>query len=146
LKLLKISATTVWDGELMISFDGTDLHFVTQGMKTRIAGQGHWPGTARVAAKYFIPLIKLPPNEEPITLRVKDGKLRIETYSISCRWQTTVPMPIDLPLDAPPIEILRLRFKYSLDDLAGAGLLPKLGELENDIARLYDEALRKRSQ
>jgi hypothetical protein len=23
LKLLKISATTVWDGELMISFDGT---------------------------------------------------------------------------------------------------------------------------
>jgi len=65
---------------------------------------------------------------EPVTLRIKDEKLRIGTYSISCRWQTTVPVPIDLPLDAPPIEILRLRVKYSLDDVAGAGLLPKLGE------------------
>lgn len=116
LKLLKVSATTVWDGELMISFDGTDLHFVMQGMKTCIKGQGHWPGTALVAAKYFIPLIKLPPEDDPVTLRVKDGKFRIGTYTISCRWQSTVPVPIDLALDAPPIEILRLRFKYSLDD------------------------------
>ena len=38
LKLLKISATTVRDWELMILFGGTDLHFVMQGMKTRIAG------------------------------------------------------------------------------------------------------------
>ncbi len=72
------------------------------------------------------------------------------------------PVPIDLPLDAAPIEILRLRFKYSLDDLAGyslcwalAGLEKEDQEsseklmlywiLENDIALPYDEALRKRS-
>jgi hypothetical protein len=106
------------------------------------------------------------PEVEPVTLRVKDGKLRRGTFSISCRWQTTVPVPINLPLDAPPIEILRLRFKYPLDGLAGSGWLAKLGELEqdvrkkikkaagllmpygiseNEIARLYDEALRKRS-
>ncbi len=42
LKLLEISATTVWDGELMISYNGTDLHFVMQGMKTCITGQGRW--------------------------------------------------------------------------------------------------------
>lgn len=69
----------------MISFDGTDLHFVMQGMKARIAEQGHWLVTTRVSAKYFILLIKQPLEEEPITLRVKDGKLRIGTYSISCR-------------------------------------------------------------
>jgi len=124
----------------MISFEGTDLHFVMQGMKTMIAGQGYWPGTARVSAKYSIPLIKLPPEEEPVTLRVKDGKLRIGTYSISCRWQTTVFVPIDLPLDAPPIETLRLRFKYPLDDLAGAGLLPKLGDLEQEARKKIKKA------
>lgn len=41
LKLLKISATTVWDGEFKISFNGTDLHLVIQGMNKRVVGQGH---------------------------------------------------------------------------------------------------------
>lgn len=165
LKLLKIPVRLTKDGELLISHDGTDLKFVTQGMETSITGQGHWPGTARVAAKYFLPLIKMPPDKDPVTLRFSEGRLKIETFSIACRWQAICPVPIDLPMDALAIDILRLRFQYSLDELDGAGLLTRLGQLEKDvrkkikraavllepygiteqdITRLYEEVLRRR--
>ena len=165
LKLLKIPTRSAGNGEILISHDGTRLRFVMQGMETSISGQGHWPGTARVAAKYFLPLIKIPPDNDPVTLRFTEGRLKIETYSIACRWQVNCPVPIDLPIDAPAIDILRLRFQHSLEDLDGAGLLTKLGQLEKDvrikikraavllktygiteedITRLYEEALRRR--
>jgi hypothetical protein len=43
-------------------------------------------------------------------------------------------------MDARPIDILRLRFKYSLDDLAGAGLLTKIGELEKDVRKKIEKS------
>ncbi len=135
LKILKVAITKNNDGELLITFDGSCLFFVTQGAETSISGQGYWPGTARVAAKYIIPLIKIPPENDPLTLRIIDGKLKIETYTIVCKWQDTSPVPIDVPMDARPIDILRLRFKYSLDDLTEAGLVTKIGELEKDVRK-----------
>jgi hypothetical protein len=140
LKLLKIAVMKDGDGELLITFDGTKLHFVVQGMETSISGQGHWPGTALVSAKYIIPLIKVPPDQDPVTLRFNDGKLKIQTYTLACKWQHISPIPIDVPMDARPIDILRLRFKYSLDDLAGAGLLTKIGELEKDVRKKIEKS------
>ena len=166
LKLLKIPVRAARSGDLLISHVGNSVRFVTQGMETSITGQGYWPGTARVSAKYFLPLIKIPPDRDPVTLRFVNGRLKIESFTIPCKWQSTVPVPIDLPLDAPAIDVLRLRLKHSLDDLDGAGLLTKLGEFEKDVrkkikraaalltpygiteeelARLYEKVLRRRS-
>ena len=164
LKQFKLVMKSVKTGDVHLSFDGSRMNITMQGLDTSITGQGYWPGTARVALRLILPLAKMPPENDPVTIRFKDAKMYVGSYSMPASWQHISPQTIELPLDAKPNDILRLRFRYSEAQILSSGFMPKLEELEKeaivkitnaarllkqygvtpvDIKRAYEEAMRR---
>ncbi len=164
LKQLKLVMKSVKKGDVHLSFDGSRMNITMQGFDTSLKGQGYWPGTARVALRSLLPLAKMPPETDPVTLRFKDDRLSVQSYSMPASWQHISPQSIELPLDAKPNDILRLRFRYSDGQILSSGFMPKLEELEKeaivkitnaarllkqygvtpgDIKRAYEEAMKR---
>jgi hypothetical protein len=146
LKQLKLVMKSVKKADVLITYDGTNLNIGTQGFDTSITGQGYWPGSAHVDLGSFLPLIKVPPQDDPVTLKYKDDRFWIQSFSLPAMWQHILPVTVDLPLDAGPKDILRLRFKYSEEDIEKAGLLPRLEELEKAVSVKITAAARMLSQ
>lgn len=151
------NAVLSWsDGMLVIDLPGGS---------TKLPAAGTWPGTVRVGGEFILVLAKVPPMDDPVTVSVRDGRLRIEDSSSPCVLDEVKRSIIDVPLNAPLHAVLNVGRVHSADEIARSGLTPLVDksaerrdaliaraakvlqplmvEVE-DVLRLADECIRRK--
>jgi len=139
LKKLKIANKPMKYGEAVISFDSNELCFQAQGVEVQIHAEGYWPGKARVSLFNLNPLLRLLrllPAQDPILIRYQDNKLFVQSYTMPCIWQDISPEFVEIPIDIPWTEILKLRYRYTEPQLISSGIMPKLVAAEDKLNNL----------
>jgi len=129
---------------VLISFSGDEMHLRTVEMETSITAEGEWPGTGRIAAFGLRPLLRYVASEESVEIRYENEKITIGSYSFKCIWQDISPdisqEQIELPIDAPWPDYLKMMYKYNNAQLVGSGLMPKVEEAHEKAERLIGHA------
>lgn len=75
-----------------------------------------------------------------VLVRIDEKMVHFGTTGVSCRWVREEPASILLPLNASLIDVLKLRYRYSQDEIAAAGLEQRLFEVEEAKAGLIARA------
>jgi len=74
--------------DAMISFSDGYLVFEAEGEAAVIRAEGEWNGRAWISTLYLAAFYRAPPVEKEVVILYDDGRLRISTLSIKCRWET----------------------------------------------------------
>lgn len=121
--------------EAILSFDVNRLLVHVGGAEFSVPASGHWSGEARVAVPGLRALARVPPRFDPVEIRFARGQLRIENFSMACRWQLPGTAILEVPVDRSLATTLRLMQQHGPDDLEQSGL-----------ARLVAEAVREKQR
>lgn len=127
-------------GEAIISMEGEDLSIAAMGVATAMPAAGEWAGEVRVPARFVLMLAVAPPEGDPLTVEVRDGRFRIGSLSIACELSDSWKSEIPLPIDATPVQILRLRLQYSPHRIEKAGLSKRVAAEEEKAMSMINKA------
>ena len=72
--------------EALIAHSNGMLSFEALGEAAVVRAEGEWHGRAEVSARILALLARVPPSENPLVIRYRDGKLQIGTVVVGCRW------------------------------------------------------------
>jgi len=72
--------------EALIAHSNGMLSFEALGEAAVVRAEGEWHGRAEVSARILALLARVPPSENPLLIRYRDGKLQIGTVVVGCRW------------------------------------------------------------
>ncbi len=123
---------TYTDGQLKISFGGCSFS---------ADATGTWTGEVEVPDTFIRQVAKAPlSGKGPVTVATDGKTFRIEGIVIDCRWNALVYPRIELPLDAPTVEVLSLPRKYSADDIERSGLTNRVRQAEQERDTILKEA------
>lgn len=73
-------------------------------------------------------------------MKVEAGRLIIGSSSLPCTWQESIIELIEMPIDAPLLDVLRLRTKYTDEQIARSGLTEAVWESERRMNELIVQA------
>jgi hypothetical protein len=127
-------------GEAILRFEDGQLVIRVGGGEIAIAATGRWSGEARVNGALVLAIAKHPPEKDPLTLRVEAGRLCLASLSVPCEWQETGTAKLEIPIETPFIEILRIGINNTDEALKQSGILLPVHD-----ARRRCEALIKRA-
>ncbi|MEQ1861833.1 MAG: hypothetical protein ABMA13_18090 [Chthoniobacteraceae bacterium] len=119
--LLKIARPRKGE-EAVLSFDGSFLVIELGGGGVGVPAKGIWPGQARVVGEFVTSLMKAPPVGNPIVFKIMDGRIFAGSASIGCAWQAAEAKKIELPVNATPLNFLRISETYTDEEIRDAGL------------------------
>jgi hypothetical protein len=125
----------------VLSFQKETLEIGLIGMTCGVPARGHWPGQARVGASFVRSLLSPPPTEDPVCIRVEEGRLHVGNFSTKCKWDGSPARVIELPMGPPLYMILQLPFRYSREHIEISGLTKVLEEAETKRNELMDQAV-----
>lgn len=128
--------------EAILSHDGSCLHIDLGGMTVTVLATGDWPGQCRVLGKFIITIAKIPPPDDPVVFRVKDGLLCIGTSSFRCTWQSAWTAQINLPMNASMIDLLATRHRHTNEEIMQSGLTVAVKDAEIKRDRLITKAVK----
>lgn len=128
--------------ESVVRFSGGELHVSCAGREFSTPASGRWPGEARVSASLWVALAKVPPTQDPLSIAVLDGRLRVGSSSTPCRWQKDGLARVDVPLGATLLDILRLGVRHDPDMLRQSGVDRVITQARADADRRLKEAAR----
>ena len=109
--------------QIILSFDGTGLHFDLCGMSTSIPATGIWDCQVRAKPAFVNPLIQVPLEEDLWLIHVQDNRLFFgPSFSCPCEIQPPWLASIQLPLDGDDDMLLAVKLKYSAQEIEASGL------------------------
>lgn len=112
--------------DAMISFNGGFLLFEAEGEAAVIRAEGEWNGRAWISASYLAALYRAPPTEKEVVIRYADGRLRISTLSIKCRWENVSDKFIARSENPTLIDLLAFDRTMHRDEIFFAGLAGRI--------------------
>jgi len=128
--------------EAILSYDEACVHICLGGMTITVAAAGDWPGQCRVLGNFIMTIAKIPPTDDPVEFRVKDGLLNIGSSSFRCAWQTAWSAQLDLPVNASMIDLLAMRHRHTSEEIMQSGLSAALKDAEVKRDRLITKAVK----
>lgn len=139
--------------EALVSFVDGALQFELPGGEVGVAAEGEWDEEVRVPGSFFLRYAKALPEVDPLRVEVRGDRFSIAGISVRCVVQKRAER-IQLPLDPPMLEILRMLARHSDDEIEQSGLTPLVGHVRaqfcemgmpsKDFDCFVDELLRKR--
>src|SRR5262245_11615441 len=106
------------DVEAILTFDDDRLSIDVNGITVRASGIGSLQGQAYVFWYSLLGLATIMPEGDSILIKVEAGYLMIGgTTMIRCTWQESILKLIEHPMDAPLLMTLRLKDKYTDEQL-----------------------------
>lgn len=141
LRIFRGISRSIHPEEALIAVRGNELEVAVAGMAATAQCDGAWASAVRVPASFIIAAAAAkPPQADPVRLQVRDARLYVDQFSIPCVVSATEPEPIELPLNADLLTVLRLCVRYSDDKLRSAGLAPTIAKAKEDARRRFDRA------
>lgn len=125
----------------VLHFEDGALHFELPGMSVGVSAAGEWSGRAQVPAAFLQMLTRVPPDTDPVSFVVAEGKLRVNSSVISCTWTPDSGSRIELPLNPPFKMVLSAAYHYTPDDIEQAGLKDVIADAEKRRDALIGQAL-----
>lgn len=153
--------------EAVLSFENGLLSIELVGAGAKVPAEGEWPGQARIASGAVLGFARALPKDDPLPLRVDEGRFYLAGLSVPCSWQDSERKKIQLILDPPIHVILGLRMRYSDEEITQSGLmktvqqaeerrdglvkqasklLEPLGVTPTDLQPLVDECVRRKNE
>jgi hypothetical protein len=126
--------------DAVLTFDGSEISISLAGLDLRAPAKGTWPGSVVAPGFFFVAIAKAPLKSDPVLFEVRDGALRIGTFSVACSVQASPAVDLDLPLDPTLIEILEAASRHSHDELKRSGFLKAADEASDRAQRLIEKA------
>lgn len=149
----------------MLAFEGGFLSIEAGNRLVTMRAVGEWHGRAKFSANLLKAVAAAPPNDNPVVIIYDDGKLRVGTTMIDCKWQVmskgfikhaTKPSSLDLiamDLTLPRSEIHGTGLAKRIQDararltenIRSAAKLLKDAEIsEDDLFNLAEQRIRQR--
>ena len=125
----------------VLTFDGRDLCIRLAGLEVRASADGFWPGQAQLQPGLLASLGAGLPAGDPVELAGAENLIRVGTFSMPCRWDTSADSRIEVPLDAALLTVLRIARRHSPDEIARSGLTKLAGKAEQEMIRRYSTAV-----
>jgi len=119
------------DGRLLIRLGGGEV---------AVPASGRWSGEARVNGALVLALAKHPPVKDPLTLLVEGGHPDMADLSVPCEWQEVGAAKLEIPIETPLIEILRMGLNNTNDALERSGILKPVHEAQRRCETLTAKA------
>lgn len=151
-------------GEAILTFAEGELHIELVGSGVSVPANGRWDGEVRVPGMFMVAMAKALPPENPMPIFVEAGRLHMGRQSAPCIVQRAAQKRIELAINAPLADILRVRLSCSDAEIERSGLsrlvrdaehqrdamieraaeqLRKLEVRREDLRHLVDESLRR---
>lgn len=109
--------------QIILSFDGSFLHFDLVGMSTSMPAKGIWNCQVRAQPAFLLPLIREPLADDSTLIWAKDGRIYFgPSFSCPCEVQGQWQAVIQLPLNADDAVLLGVKLKYSAEEIEQSGL------------------------
>ena len=128
------------DIEAVLTFDNDRLAIDANGITVRASGTGSLHGQAYVNWRSLVGLATIMPEGDAVLIKVETSQLIIGTTMIPCVWQESIIELIEHPMDAPPLMALRLKDKYTDEEIVRSGLLEKVWEAERQMEEMIVQA------
>ena len=130
-------------GQAILRFEDGRLSVVIGGGEALVTARGDWPGEGRVLGSMMLALGKNAPAEDPLTLTVEGGNLRIgRHFTVKCAWQAPGSATVQLPLEASLLDVLRVIIDQSDEALRHSGILKQAKDARARRDRLVEQAAR----
>jgi hypothetical protein len=142
LKTLRKFTKRSQDPQLVFTFDDNLLTIAAPGIKLKAMGLGSLKGQAYVYWHSLRGVAAVPPSDEEVMMKVEAGRLIIGSSSLPCTWQESILELIEMSMDAPLLDMLRLRMKYNDEQIARSGLTEAVWESERRMNELIVQASR----
>jgi hypothetical protein len=115
--------------ELFVSMADGQVRLQTVGIDVGVPATGVWPGVARVPLYALRTLLRMPPESDPVILKVVDGSIWAGGYGCRCTWQPggeTESLSIDgfvlgLPLTPSLTQLVGLGYDLPEYEISRAG-------------------------
>lgn len=126
----------------LVVFTKDDMLFLTAGSMTcKIPAEGSFDGVGYLKGSFIKSIKSLIPDIEKISIIQTQDRIGFSNLRFSCRWESSEEkVDIRIPLGLSFIEILGLKYKYSLDELKLSGYLPIIEKSEKRKEELIDKA------
>lgn len=132
------------------------------GASTTISGDGFFPGQTRLSGKLVQALRATLPDTDNVLFEQQADRLKIGDLSYKCLWEKPQVRAIQMPINAPLVQVLGIWQRYSDEEIEKSGFktkfeaadserkariqkafgyLSELGVSEEDLVRLVDEAI-----
>ena len=128
-------------GEAILHHDGDTLELECGGASQQISATGEWPGRAFLPADWLLRLGSALPGSGQVRLEVKEGKLHIGSFQVSCRWSEISSPILELPLNPPVAQLLAVASAYSEEELHNSGLDRLVEAAKDRREELVDRAV-----
>ena len=99
LKLLSKSAAKRKSEDAILSFDGANLHLDVGGFSVAVPAKGIFDYQIRFKGKALLQLATVLPSASETTVKVREGKLFINQFSMPCVVQPAWSKVVDLPIN-----------------------------------------------
>ena len=126
--------------QIVLTFEDDCLTINATGVAIKVAGQGSLRGQAYLYWRTLVGVATIPPTDDPVIIKIENGRLIIGTSSLACQWQESILNLIELPMDAPLRTVLGLRAKYTDEQIARSALVESLWEAERRRDELIIQA------
>jgi hypothetical protein len=128
-----------------LTAERSTLAFVATGRSVEVSIEAESRGSASIPIGVMFALKRTSKSYEDghFRIRVSEGKLRFQGMSISnpgIALKRVARRIIDIPEDAVPMDILSLRFIFSVDEIEDCGLHGKVLQAQTELANALDSA------
>jgi hypothetical protein len=122
LKLLSKSAAKRKGEDAILSFDGANLHLDVGGVSVTVPAKGSCDCQIRFKGKALLQLATVLPSGSETTVKVREGKLFINQFSMSCVVQPAWSKVVDLPINITTKQAVEQLQKMDDVDILESGL------------------------
>lgn len=127
-------------GEALLVQDVDRLLIRIGGAECALPAEGRWSGEARAASGLLRTIARVPPDQDPLVIAVRDGRLWIANSSTPCRWQPVGTATIEVPLNLNLREKLRLAYAHPPEALEQSGLASLVDDARAEVDKRIQAA------
>lgn len=122
LSLLSWQAKRARADQAIVCFEQGCIVIRIGGSAVSAHATGNWPGEARISAAFLGMVRRIPPEKDPVPIRVEGERLFIGATSIACVWQQRGGARASIPIGASLLDILRIGVGHSDEVLEASGI------------------------
>jgi hypothetical protein len=141
LRSFKRLARSKRDLPTIFSYNGVDFAVSTSGITFTAPAKGQWPTPVRATLRLLAMLAQSPPHgEEPTVMSFDGERLCVADCRVPASADEAHRLPVDTLHSMRLYDLLRLRSRYSDEDLERSGLRHFVEEAEQQRDRLVAKA------